>query len=153
MSYYVAIIRWSDAPLTRKKRPEASAKLPQNKRKQNRHGAKTETRHFLVLLVHATSQPAPSPVRWMIVRGGGVLTNRFRPICEQDWRKTGYFVSIEEVLDLWVQLVKNGSENKCCLPVFAQCGILVLWIWMGFFFFLLAKPETEKHPLFQTALD
>ncbi len=31
------------------------------------------------------------------------------------------FVYIEKVLDLWVQLIKNGGKNKCCVYNFVQC--------------------------------
>ncbi len=34
---------------------------------------------------------------------------------------------IEKVLDLWVQLMKNGGKNKCCVYNFVQCIYRNLW--------------------------
>ncbi len=43
---------------------------------------------------------------------GEVLTNTdLDRFCEQYWEKW-VFVYIEKVLDLWVQLMKNGGKNK-----------------------------------------
>ncbi len=37
------------------------------------------------------------------------------------FERNGPFVYIEKVLDIWVQLMKNGGKNKCCVYNFVQC--------------------------------
>ncbi len=36
---------------------------------------------------------------------------------------------IEKVLDLWVQLMKNGGKNKCCIYNFVQCTYIYIYIY------------------------
>ncbi len=54
-----------------------------------------------------------TPVRWMDFLGKGeVLTNT------DLWTifdRNKPFVYIEKLLDLWIQLLKNGGKNKCCV--------------------------------------
>ncbi len=35
---------------------------------------------------------------------------------------------IEKVLDLWVQLMKNGGKNKCCVYNYFQCIYIYIYI-------------------------
>ncbi len=50
----------------------------------------------------------------------GVLTNTDLDRCVNNIWENRPFVYIEKVLDLWVQLVKNGGKNKCCIYNFVQ---------------------------------
>ncbi len=65
---------------------------------------------------------------------GGVLTNTdLDRFVNNIWEK---FLYIEKVLDLWVQLMKNGGQKqKCCIYNFVQCiqnqnnPEMLYWVW------------------------
>ncbi len=42
------------------------------------------------------------------------------------WEKYRPFVYIEKVLDRWVQIMKNGGKNKCCVILLSIFFVIIL---------------------------
>ncbi len=88
----------------------------------------TSLRHTCAIIM-LSNQHLDMPHLW----GGWIILAKekcsLRQICEQYLREIGLFFYLEKVLDLWVQLMKNGGKNKCCIYNFVQCVCVYIYIY------------------------